>query len=362
MLACSSTWLERTGVEVAWDWRSLTSFGDEPLETLAPAYDLLVIDHPFCGTAAATACLVPLDDLLPAVQLDEHAADSMGASHVSYTFAGRQWALAVDAACQVTAVRDDVLRSAPIATWEDVLALARSRPGSVALPLSPAHSISSWLTLIANAGHPAAQGASVTAADTGTRALELLGELCALGPAEAVEWEPPDALGRLTDATDGLACVPLTYGYVTYSTAGAVEHPCRFADIPSGGSGPVGSVLGGAGLAVSFACRHPQQAADFAAWACGREAQVDVVARSGGQPASAAAWHSSALDAAAGGFYSGTRRTIASAWVRPREAWWPAFQLEGGRLLTVALASGTPAAATFSDLDALYRDCRRRRQ
>ena len=64
MRACAEAWQEDHDVEIAWDWRSLEAFGDQPLEELAPAYDLLVIDHPFCGTAAATRCLAPLDDLL----------------------------------------------------------------------------------------------------------------------------------------------------------------------------------------------------------------------------------------------------------------------------------------------------------
>src|SRR5262249_19180934 len=162
---------------------------------------------------------------------------------------GHQWAFAVDAACQVTAVRDDLLAGAPTATWDDVLALAHARPGAVALPLAPAHSISSWLTLVANAGAPAAEGERLADGGVGTRAVELLMELFALGRRESLGWEPPDALVLLT-STDDLACVPLTYGFVTYATPGLVERPCRFTDIPSAGAGPVGSVLGGAGLAV----------------------------------------------------------------------------------------------------------------
>ena len=354
MLACAGAWQEQTGMEVEWAWRSLESFGDEPLEELAPDYDLLVIDHPFCGTAAASGCLAPLDELVPAPAVAGLAADSMGSSHDSYTFCGHQWALAVDAACQVTAVRDDLLGGAAIATWDDVLALARARPGAVALPLAPAHSISSWLTLVANAGAPAAQGSELVVPETGEWAVALLAELFSLGPAEAVGWEPPDALARLT-GTDDLACVPLTYGFVTYATPGSVERPCRFVDIPSAGSGPIGSVLGGTGLAVSSTSQRPDDAAAFAAWACGAEAQCRLVAPAGGQPASRTAWHDATVDADAGCFYSGTRATIAAAWVRPREAWWPGFQLAAGRLLTDALAAGAPSAGTFRQLDDLYR-------
>jgi multiple sugar transport system substrate-binding protein len=355
MDACTQAWVRAGGTDIAWDWRSLTAFGDQPLDEVATAYDLLVIDHPFCGRAAATGSLAPLDELIPAGDLAKLAADSIGPSHVSYSYAGHQWALAADAGCQVTAVRDDLLGDAPIDTWDAVVELARSRPGRVAIPLSPPHAISSWLTLVANARGPLADGASFTDAEAGIRAFELLHELASLGPTEAFAWEPPDALARLTRA-DELMCIPLTYGYVTYSTAEAVPRPCRFTDIPSAGHGPVGSVLGGAGLAVSSTSRRPAEAAAFAAWASGEDAQSRLVASSGGQPGSRTAWLDSALDSAAGGFYSGTQATIEAAWVRPRDAWWPAFQLEAGALLNAGLRSSLPAATTIARLDDLYRD------
>jgi multiple sugar transport system substrate-binding protein len=359
MQACTRAWREETGVEISWDWRSLTAFGDQPLEEVAPEYDLLVIDHPFCGTAAAAVCLAPLDELLPPERLSELAADSVGPSHASYAFAGRQWGLATDAACQVTAVRDDLLDGAPVDTWEAVLELARSHPGRVTLPLSPPHAISSWLTLVANAGAPLAEGPSLGDAGAGTRAIELLAELRSLGPDAALGWEPPDVLGELTGG-DEIACVPLTYGYVTYARAGAVSRPCRFIDIPSAGNGPVGSVLGGAGLAVSATSDRKAEAAAFAGWASGTDAQCRLVAPSGGQPGSRTAWLDPVIDAEAGGFYRGTLATMESTWVRPRDAWWPDFQLEGGRLLNEALTSGAAAGRTFTELDALYRDSVRR--
>jgi multiple sugar transport system substrate-binding protein len=114
-------------------------------------------------------------------------------------------------------------------------------------------------------------------------------------------------------------------------------------------------VLGGAGLAVSAASRHPAAAAAFAAWASGAEAQRDVVARSGGQPAHRAAWDDPALDALSGAFYSGTRATIDAAWVRPREAWWPGLQLEAGELLTAGLRRRTPPAEISDGLHELFR-------
>lgn len=36
-------------IEIDWDKRSLQEFADFPVSKLAQQFDLLVIDHPFCG-------------------------------------------------------------------------------------------------------------------------------------------------------------------------------------------------------------------------------------------------------------------------------------------------------------------------
>ena len=79
--ACTEAWARlRPEVELVWENRSLMAFGDEPLEEVANRYDLLVIDHPLCGTAEATGALAPLDDLLATDQLAALAADAVGPS------------------------------------------------------------------------------------------------------------------------------------------------------------------------------------------------------------------------------------------------------------------------------------------
>jgi multiple sugar transport system substrate-binding protein len=335
MRACAGQWRSLTGIGVRWEARSLEAFGDQPLEDVAGDYDLIVIDHPFCGRAERTDCLTPLDTLLDEATLTTLSAGAIGPSHDSYTHHGHQWGLATDAACQVAAVRDDLMagEAAP-SNWDEAVDLARRRPGSVALPLSPPHAISSWLSVAGAHGEQPFRSASADA-----RATAVLAELARLGPPHALGWEPPDALGRMT-TTDEVAYIPLTYGYSSYGTS--APRPCRFTDVPAATDGPRGSVLGGAGLAVSSASVHPDEAAAFAAWASGAEAQHDIVARTGGQPGHRSAWDDPALDEIAGGFYSGTRASIERAWVRPRDDWWPGLQLEAGRLLTDNLLGGDP--------------------
>jgi len=362
MRACSEAWERlRPEVELVWENRSLLAFGDEPLEEVADRYDLLMIDHPFCGTAEATGTLAPLDNLLATEQLAALAADSVGQSHASYSYHGCQWGLATDAACQVAAVRDELLDGAPApATWDEVRDLARRRPGRVAVPLAPTQAMCAFLTVCANAGSPAAKDpARLVDPPVGLAAIELLLELYRLGPPSALEWQAPDVLSRLT-AGDELVYVPLAFGFATCARADRVPKPCRFLDVPSAGSGPIGSILGGAGLAVASTSVHPQEAAAFAAFASGAEAARTLVGPAGGQPGSRAAWHDPELDGAAGGFFSGTSATIEQAWVRPRERWWPAFQLQGGGLLNRGLVAAESPRTILESLDSLYRDCIRR--
>lgn len=355
--AATCEWRERTGVEIEWSARPLAAFNDEPVAELALRADLLVVDHPFSGTAAALGCLAPLDVLLPGGQLEALAADAIGESHRSYAYAGHQWALALDAACQVAVARDDLLEElgarAP-ATWDEVTALAARAPSRVALPLYPTDAICSLLTVAANAGSPAATGRTLFPdREAGIAVAARLADLVPLVHPDSFELNPPALLDRMRDSDD-VVYAPLTFGYTNYARPEAPDQRLRFLDIPSSGLGPVGSLLGGAGLAVSSSSPRQQAAAAFAAWICGSEAQRELVFPAGGQPGSRSVWLDPVLDAASGGFFSGTLASVEGAHVRPREAWWPRFQEEAGELLAAALRARTSPAASVDALERLF--------
>jgi len=287
----------------------------------------VTIDHPHIGEAVEAECLRPLDVSDPG---------SVGASHTSYAYAGRQWALATDAACQVAAWHPSLVE--PPATWEEVLELAHARPRRVGLTLSPAQALCSLATLCAQAGAPLEPPFDLRAIEA---ALTRLAAVAALAPVEAFDWEPPAALEWLARG-DG-DYVPLTFGFVSY--AGDV----RFGSFPGG----PGAILGGAGLAVTAASRNPVEAQEFAMWCASDAVQIAIVAAAGGQPASSAAWDDAAIDAAAHGFYSATRAAIEGAWTRPRDGWWPAFQRDGGRLVHDGLRAHRPPAEIAAGLACL---------
>ena len=336
MQACADEWERRGRGTITWEARSLEAFGDAPLDEVARHYDLLVIDHPFCATAALAGCIRAFDDLLDAETLAMLDAGAVGPSQDSYRYEGKIWALASDAACQVTAFREDLLGRPAPTSWPDAMGLFRTLGVRAALPLSPAHAISSLLTLWAGAGLDPLGSEDLIDAPRGIEQLEWLYEMHRVGHPASTRWEPPQALSALVAGE--VVYVPLTYGYVNYSCRSVDGTPCRFADIPA----VAGSVLGGAGIAVSAASGAPDEAAAFAAWVSGEDPQRRIVAASGGQPASAACWSDPELDAESGHFYSATRATIEAAWVRPRTPWWPSFQLAAGRAITAALEARTP--------------------
>jgi multiple sugar transport system substrate-binding protein len=331
MRAAAAAWRKRAGVEVEVSARPLAAFNDQPVSELTDEYDLVFVDHPFVGTAAEVGCLAPLDELLEPGELAALAAGAVGPSHASYAYGGHQWALATDAACQVAVAREDLLPGPVPSSWDEVVALARRAPGAVAMPLYPADAICSLLTLHANAGRPFDPRAGFQPAAL-ARLLELVPHL---HPA-SFGANPPAILDAMF-AGGEIAYVPLCFGYASYAPR------LRFLDIV----GVSGSILGGAGLAVSAASPRPEAAAAFAAWVSGAEAQRMVVAPNGGQPGSAAAWDD------AGGFFSATRATIEAAWVRPREPWWPAFQRAAGERLAERLHDAPEPEQLAAELDDL---------
>jgi multiple sugar transport system substrate-binding protein len=346
----------RPDVEVMWVARSGASFAYEPLEAVVADCDLVSYDHPHVGSAAQSGWLAPLDDLLAAETLDELARDSIGLSHESYAWAGRQWGLATDAAAQVSVLRPDLLGagSRP-ATWDDALQLAREAPGRVTTSLAGADVLCSLLTLCANRGTPIVPTDERFAdPDVALPALEWLAQY-------ARHCHPTAYAGYVVgpmSTTDEILFGLLQWGYTDMAREGFTGRPLRFADIPSAGLGPVGSTLGGAGLGVSSSSEHPREAAEFAAWATGTRVQADVVFANGGQPGSRAAWHDPVLDGVAGGFFSATLATLEGAALRPRDPWFPMVQQQGGAAIAAGLQEGSDPPAILDALERTYRIAR----
>lgn len=351
MVATAKAWAAKTGVTIEWDKRSLQDFESFPVEELARQYDMIVIDHPHVGQVVEEGCLAPLD--VPGRETDREALakGSVGRSYPSYEYAGHQWAFPIDAATQVMAYRADLIDVPK--SWDDVVGLAKA--GRVALPLLPPHSMMSFFTLTANLGHPcSAENGPLVDTATGIRAIEMLADVAKhLDPAD-FSMDPIAASEAMARPDAKVALMPLGYGYVSYAVPGFRSHQLTFADIPLPGA--KGSALGGTGIAVSAFSQNKEAAIDYAYWVASADVQRSLYASSGGQPGHATAWEDDAVNAAAGNFYRGTRKTLEGAYVRPRHNGYMAFQDAASKRLTAGLSARETPASILAYLDRLFRE------
>lgn len=350
MVATSEQFSEiHEGIRILWDKRSLQAFADRPLEAMASDYDLMVIDHPHVGSAAQGGLLLPFDG--PDDELSVLAAQSCGPSHGSYEYAGRQWALAIDAAAPVSAYRPDLIDEIP-ETWDDVIRL--SEQGRVIWPLLPINALMSFYNLLANVGEPfGAKGSGVLPA-TGCSVLEEMLRVAAKLPNDCFSMDPIRAYEWLS-CRSSHSYVPYLYGYSNYSRPGFRPHLVRVADIPAlGGDGPVGSTIGGTGIAISSRSRHPDVAREYALWIASADCQRDVYFGSGGQPANIVVWKDNDCNRASSGFFRDTLETLERSYLRPRHEGYLTFQDAGGELVHACLTRRQTVRATVHALNEAY--------
>ena len=353
MVACSRLWREKTGVEIEWEKRSLQDFESFPVEELAAAYDLIVIDHPHVGQITRENCLLPLDEPAHAEELAAIAAGTIGRSYPSYHWQGRQWAFPIDAATQVQAYRPDRLKG-PVAELDEILALAGE--GRAILSMRPPHSLMTFFTLAAHLGHACStDGPPLIDAGGGEEVLDWMARLIAPMEAACDTMDPIAVLDLMGEAGSRYVVSPFVYGYVSYSLAGFRPARIAFADMPAiGGRKPDGSALGGTGIAVSARTQAPEEAKAFARWIASGPVQAGPYAAAGGQPGHAEAWESDAVNAPALDFYRNTRATLEGGFLRPRHDGYMAFQQHASELLTAGLRAGRSHSALVAELNALF--------
>ena len=128
MIATSKVFAKKYNNEVSieWDKRSLQAFADRPIEQMVEEYDLMVIDYPHVGEVSAKGLLQNFDIDKYNKELQLLQKKSVGLSHQSYNIDGHQWALALDAATQVSCFRSDLIESLPI-SWEELFELSQNK-------------------------------------------------------------------------------------------------------------------------------------------------------------------------------------------------------------------------------------------
>lgn len=359
-LAAASAGLDprRDGLSIAWDRQPLEGFESHPIADLCARYDLVVLDHPHVGEAVEANCLQPLEAVFTAETIAELEAVTIGPCLSSYRFAGRHWALPLDAATQVMAARGDLVGGTSPQTWDEVAALSGTT-GKVALSLAGPHAILSYLSIAVALGEPpAVQDPDLLVSPAvGRQTFELLSELAARSPQSVRDKNPIGILDHMATHDDVVLC-PLVYGYVNYA-APLTGRTIRFSNAPrvAAGSRP-GSTLGGTGIGISKRCTVTPELKLHLLWLMGADAQTGFIPAHDGQPSRRAAWADDGVNWRWGDFYRSTADTLEAAYVRPRHNGYIGFQTRASALLREAFDSRRPAAAVVTELQTLYRASR----
>jgi len=357
LFACAQRFNElHPDVEIIWTKRTLQEFADFPVESLVENYDLLIIDHPWAGTAAATQCVLPLNKYLPEKLLKNLQENSVGRSHQSYEYAGNQWALAIDAAAPVASYRADLFlkfnRKLPT-NWEGLIDLARE--GKVAMAgIEVDLVLHFFMFCIAEGEYPFLSDDELVSLVKGREALKSMYRLWSLCDKEIFDLNPIRVAEKMTTSDKYWYC-PFAFCYSNYSRDGFAEKQLVYCDLISYKQfGPLISTLGGAGLAISAFSQNRKTCLSFAEWVMSPIIQKTLYAEHGGQPGHRTAWTSEKLNGYINNFFLNALPTIDRAYVRPRYHGFLHFQDNAGRIIREYLMNGGDEKMVIEKLNILY--------
>ena len=354
LLALSQRYSElHPGIEIRWKKRTLQEFADFPIEQLTNDYDLLIIDHPWVGCAAATQCVLPLNEYLPAEYLADQAANSVGLSHFSYNYNEQQWALAIDAATPAASYRKDLL-PVPPQTWQDVLQLADA--GKVAVPAIPIDLLMNFYTFcIAHGKEPFLSIFEVIDEATGVQAINSMKELWSRVDRSMFDCNPIAVAERMSTTNDYWYC-PFAYGYSNYSRTGYASYLLHYTDVVSFAGKKLRTTIGGTGLSVSAFSAHKEIALDFAAMVVSGECQRTMYVQHGGQPGYRTAWEDAAANQLTHDFFKNVLPVMDNGYMRPRYNGYLHFQDHAGDPLQTCLKEDGDPVQALNAMNAIYKE------
>ena len=283
------------------------------------------------------------------------AAASVGRSFTSYHYAGKYWALPLDAATQVAAFRSELLQDEPPpATWDAVITLAQRRP--VCLSLAGPHAALTFMSICTALGEPPASKDSdqFVNSGVGTEALAIMAAVYGHVTRLALGKNPIGILRAMAQGADIVYC-PLIYGDVNYAVPAADRHAVHFGDVPAiRAGGLLGSTLGGTGLAITRRATITAELLVHLRHLMSEHTQRRFIPHHDGQPSARTAWQDKEVNDRWGNFYCDTLRTTEAAWVRPRYENFITFQAGASASIRTALESGTSAKLLLAELQQQY--------
>lgn len=357
LLAASQRYAElHPGIEINWKKRTLQEFADFPIEKLTEDYDLLIIDHPWVGCAAAAKCVLPLNHYLDEGYLQDQLSNSVGYSHLSYYYKDDQWALAIDAATPAASYRIDLLEKnnlAVPATWEEVLELAKA--GKVAVPAIPIDLLMNFYTFcIAHGREPFNDRDQVVDTETGIQAIQTMKELYSLIDRKMYSCNPI-AVAELMSTSNEYWYNPFAYCYSNYSRKGFAKHLLHYNEVVSFKKNKLRTTIGGTGLAVSVFSKHRDIALDFTEWVVSGEIQTTLYVENGGQPGHRSAWTSDDVNRLTNDFFRNILPVMDNGYVRPRYNGYLYFQDHAGDPLQKCLLEDGDPENALQEMNKIYR-------
>lgn len=338
---------------IDWDKRSLQAFADKPIEDMTDEYDLIVIDYPHVGEVAAKNLLTQFDIPEYSEELNTIRNQSVGLSCDSYKVNNRQWALPIDAATQVSAYRKDLISHLP-ENWDQLIAL--SKENKVLWPLKPVHAISSFYSIYNNIGEifdPTNKDFVIKSQCIKT--LEMIKIISDFLPKECLFMDPIDTAEAMSQS-DSISYCPYLYGFSNYSRDGFRKNILFYNDVMDlSGRGPVGTHLGGTGIAVSNKSKNIDYAIEYAYWIAGSECQKNIYYENEGQPGNAVAWEDGKINKETNNFFYNTRKTLEKSWVRPKHNGYMNFQDEGGNIINEYLNKHTDEVKIYEKLQSQFK-------
>ena len=216
MIATSKVFEKKHNNEISieWDKRSLQAFADRPIAQMVEEYDLMVIDYPHVGEVSAKGLLQNFDVEKYSKALESLQKQSVGLSHQSYNIDGHQWALALDAATQVSCYRGDLITSLP-KNWDDLFQLSQNK--KVIWPLKPVHAISSFYSIYNNITEEfEPNNKDFIQNNFGVKTLQMMKLISQHLPSECFDMDPIKTAEILSEHND-FYYSPYTYGFSNYS-------------------------------------------------------------------------------------------------------------------------------------------------
>ncbi len=358
LLAASQRYTELyKDVEIIWHKRTLQEFADFPIENLTEQYDLLIIDHPWVGTANYTNCVLPLNEYLSEAYLTDQLQNQVGGSHQSYNYGNKQWALAVDAATPAASYRKDLFEESNIpipTTWHEVIYLAKQ--GKVAVPAIPIDLLMNFYSFcIAQGESPFASKDEIVSELIGLKAINSMIELYSKVDKKMFDFNPITVAEEMSTSNKYWYC-PFAYCYSNYSRVGYANNILTYTNTAIFNNQHLRTTIGGTGIAVSASSNYKAEAVDFAQWVVSPKIQQTIYVQNGGQPGHLAAWQNEQANEITNNFFSNILPVMQNGYIRPRYHGYLHFQDNAGLPLQICIKENGEAKATLTTMNKIYKE------